>query len=789
MAAPLIPGMPPWTEHRTADGRLYWYNNTTKASSWEKPEELKSPFEKALVQTKWKESFSQGRKYWYHTETKESKWEMPAELVELREKVEKDSKSLTPLTPVGPARPGAPAFVLGSQPSPVAPSPLLPGPNANLPMNPLANLNGAPSSRLPLAPTSVLPAKPSLPDDPVIPVMGFATHEEAEKAFIHLLKKAGIDPTWTWDATMRAIITDPLYKALPTLAEKKTCWQKYNDDIKAKAAEEREHRLNKLRPNFKNLLSGNPNIHYYSTFKTAERLFANSSVWNSAKIEEERKILFEEYVAELKTREQNNEREFRTHAVTRVVDLFKKLQVDVITRWRDAQQAVLESEEYKSNVDELQKLPPLDMLLAFEDYSRVLEREWEDNQRKTAIEKGRKERKAREGFRELLSSLQEQGHIKARTKWKAIYPLLAKDPRYLNLLGNPGSNPLELFWDVVDKLDQELDVKESKIVSFLDSKGFKVEENTSLESYSQALSDADKEIQSYSQAEKQEVYDSLINELKKRAEEARRRAERKQKVLQDDLRYALKKLGSAIDINADYETSVPLMENLKEYKALEDEDARRAAFAKFVKRQKEKLREMSEDGGSTSSRRRKEPSATRDRERSHKPSGADGKDEDGDEPMGSKDKDRKNRDYDSASVHSGGGERRHRDRSERDRDRDRDRERDRERSKRSRDDDERDRDRDRDRYRRDRDRDRDRERDRDRDRDRDRERDRPRDRDRRDRDRDSRRDHDWERDKDKDKDKDREKERGGSRHREKDEKTRERDETPAADERLSKVVS
>lgn len=27
------------------------------------------------------------------------------------------------------------------------------------------------------------------------------------------------------------------------------------------------------------------------------------------------------------------------------------------------------------------------------------------------------------------------------------------------MLGNPGSNPLELFWDIVDKLDQELDEK------------------------------------------------------------------------------------------------------------------------------------------------------------------------------------------------------------------------------------------------------------------------------------------------------------------------------------------
>lgn len=60
----------------------------------------------------------------------------------------------------------------------------------------------------------------------MIPHNGFTTVEEGEKAFVHLLKKAGVDANWTWDQTMRAIITDPLYKALNTLAEKKACWEK-----------------------------------------------------------------------------------------------------------------------------------------------------------------------------------------------------------------------------------------------------------------------------------------------------------------------------------------------------------------------------------------------------------------------------------------------------------------------------------------------------------------------------------------------------------------------------------
>lgn len=87
-------------------------------------------------------------------------------------------------------------------------------------------LGAGPNGALPLTPSGILPARPNLPDDPVIPHNGFATVEEGEKAFTHLLRKAGVDATWTWDQTMRAIITDPLYKSLNTLAEKKATWQK-----------------------------------------------------------------------------------------------------------------------------------------------------------------------------------------------------------------------------------------------------------------------------------------------------------------------------------------------------------------------------------------------------------------------------------------------------------------------------------------------------------------------------------------------------------------------------------
>lgn len=59
----------------------------------------------------------------------------------------------------------------------------------------------------------------------------------------------------------------------------------------------------------------------------------------------------------------------------------------------------------------------------------------------------------------LLQELIDANKIKARSKWRQVYPTFASDERYLNLLGKPGSNPLELFWDIVDQLDQKLDAK------------------------------------------------------------------------------------------------------------------------------------------------------------------------------------------------------------------------------------------------------------------------------------------------------------------------------------------
>ncbi len=88
--------------------------------------------------------------------------------------------------------------------------------------------------------------------------------------------------------------------------------------------------------------------------------------------------------------------------------------------------------------------------------------------------------------------------------------MVAQDERYLNLLGCPGSNPLELFWDVVDVLDQDLEVKEVAVRRALDKASLEFTENTPFDEYKSALdSAADEEVERLTQDDVKEVYESV----------------------------------------------------------------------------------------------------------------------------------------------------------------------------------------------------------------------------------------------------------------------------------------
>ena len=66
-AAPVAQAGSVWSELKSADGKPYWANTLTGASSWVKPAELMSARERADASTGWAELVAEGGKlYWHH---------------------------------------------------------------------------------------------------------------------------------------------------------------------------------------------------------------------------------------------------------------------------------------------------------------------------------------------------------------------------------------------------------------------------------------------------------------------------------------------------------------------------------------------------------------------------------------------------------------------------------------------------------------------------------------------------------------------------------------------------
>lgn len=67
----------------------------------------------------------------------------------------------------------------------------------------------------------------------------------------------------------------------------------------------------------------------------------------------------------------------------------------------------------------------------------------------------------------LLNELRSKGEIRAGSKWKNIYPLIKDDKRYQNILGQSGSSPLDLFWDMVEDMERDIRLKRTLVEDVL----------------------------------------------------------------------------------------------------------------------------------------------------------------------------------------------------------------------------------------------------------------------------------------------------------------------------------
>ncbi|KAG9788785.1 hypothetical protein KCU88_g1642, partial [Aureobasidium melanogenum] len=562
-------GLPPtpgqWQEARAPDGRTYYYNTVTKATQWTKPTELMTPLEKALAAQPWKEYTTQdGRKYYANSETKQTVWDMPAQYREALNSVQ------LPLKPTQ----QPPAFVAGGSTALSTMSAPRDRENSNTPFDSKPRGDFSSSSGLSLPPI----AKEVIPD--------YSSFEEAEAAFMKLLRRANVQPDWTWEQTMKATIKDPQYRALKDPKDRKAAFEKYAVEVRQQEREKAKERLAKLRTDFGNMLRTHPEIKHYSRWKTIRPIIEHETVFRSTDNEDERKQLFEEYIVELKKQHIEQEAAARKSALDDLANILKALDLEPYTRWSQAQEIIQANERIQSD-EKFQLLSKSDVLTAFENHIKSLERTFNDARQQQKASKFRRERQNRDRFLELLQELRSQGKIKAGSKWMAIFPEIENDPRYVAMLGQSGSTPLDLFWDMVEEEERALRGRRNDVYDVLEDKRYEVTPKTSFDEFYDVML-TDRRTANIDRDALQVIFQRLHEKVLRRSEDEKHAADRHQRRAVDALRSRIKHLDPPVRITDSWEDVKARVEKTDEYHAVETDDLRKAAFDKVIKRLKEK---------------------------------------------------------------------------------------------------------------------------------------------------------------------------------------------------------
>uniref|UniRef100_A0A8C2ZGA7 PRP40 pre-mRNA processing factor 40 homolog A n=1 Tax=Cyclopterus lumpus TaxID=8103 RepID=A0A8C2ZGA7_CYCLU len=481
-----------WTEHKSLDGKTYFYNTETKQSTWEKPEDLKSPAEQMLSKCPWKEYKSDtGKPYYYNSQTKESRWTKPKDLEDL------EGKELT-------AEAMAPAEVKTAD-------------------APVASLESSAATEATASVEVTKEERPELQKK----TYKWNTKEEAKQAFKELLKEKGVSSNSSWEQAMKMIINDPRYSALPKLSEKKQAFNAYKVQTEKEEKEEARIKYKESKETFQRFLENHEKMTSTTRYKKAEQMFNEHEVWSCVP-ERDRLEIYEDVLFYLAKKEKEQAKQLRKRnweALKNILD--NMANVTYRTTWSEAQQYLLDNPTFAED-EELQNMDKEDALICFEEHIRALEKEEEEEKQKTLLRERRRQRKNREAFQKFLDELHDHGQLHSMSAWMEMYPTLSSDIRFANMLGQPGSTPLDLFKFYVEDLKARYHDEKRIIKDILKDKGFLVEVNTGFDDFGSVIS-SDKRATTLDAGNIKLAFNSLLEKAEAREREREKEEARKMK--------------------------------------------------------------------------------------------------------------------------------------------------------------------------------------------------------------------------------------------------------------------
>ncbi|XP_072390987.1 transcription elongation regulator 1 [Diabrotica undecimpunctata] len=337
-----VPGTP-WCVVWTGDGRVFFYNPSSRISVWERPEELikRTDVDKMVatqpdvLSTANKPEVTKSPAKKHASEDSESEEEIPSK----KPKVEE----VSPVT--------------------------------------ISNTNGAvqPTKKIDIGKEAAIEAEVrAAKERAVIPL------DTRIKLFKEMLTEKQVSAFSTWEKELHKIVFDHRYLLL-TSKERKQVFEKY---VKERAEEERREKRNKLREkkeSFRKLLSES-NLSGKSSFSDFAQKFAKDEKFKGVEKMRERESLFNEYLIEVRKREKDEKNQRREQVRKDFIAMLREhSDIDRHSHWSDVKRKVDSDSRYKA-VDSHNLREDW-----FRDYCKMLKEE-----KKRAKEKDREHKREKE---------------------------------------------------------------------------------------------------------------------------------------------------------------------------------------------------------------------------------------------------------------------------------------------------------------------------------------------------------------------------------------------------------
>ncbi|XP_075516450.1 pre-mRNA-processing protein 40C isoform X4 [Primulina tabacum] len=492
-----------WATHWTETGTKYYYNALTGESTYEKPNGFKGESDKATVQpipVSWEKlagtdwtlvTTNNGKKYYYNSTTKLSSWQIPNEVIELQKKQASDSlkaqsMSVTHTNVVtekgsGPVSLSTPAADSGGRES-IALRPsnasgsssaldLIkkklqdPGTPDTTPMSAALSgaipleLNGSKSIEAtvkgPQNENSREKRKDANGNGDLSDTSSDSededrgpSKEECVLQFKEMLKERGVAPFSKWEKELPKIVFDPRFKAIPSHSARRTIFDHY---VRTRAEEERKEKRAAQKAaldGFKQLLEeAKEDIDHNTNYHSCKRKWGEDARFQALD-RKEKEILLNERVLPLKRAAYERARAERTAATSSFKSMLQdNSDITSSSRWSKVKDSLKSDPRYKSvNHEDREKL--------FNEYIMELKAAEEEIERKSRAKKDEEEKlKERERALRKRKEREEQEvervRLKARRKeavesyqallvetikdfrasWTESKPKLEKDPQ------------------------------------------------------------------------------------------------------------------------------------------------------------------------------------------------------------------------------------------------------------------------------------------------------------------------------------------------------------------------